>query len=128
VQKAEHDELVILAMKDPLMAVAIHSARKTLPKFLALVKHPSPTMDSFAVTIAVPGGNGAEFFLIHPFALVDERFVGQINNTPCSIVNLKMGEPITFIKNEIVDWMYMDAGTMKGNYSARAQIGAAARP
>ena len=25
-----------------------------------------------------------------------------------------------FIKNEIVDWMYMDAGTMKGNYSARA--------
>jgi hypothetical protein len=26
VQKAEHDELVILAMKDPLMAAAIHSA------------------------------------------------------------------------------------------------------
>jgi hypothetical protein len=25
-----------------------------------------------------------------------------------------------FIKNEIVDWMYTDAGTMKGNYSARA--------
>jgi uncharacterized protein YegJ (DUF2314 family) len=120
VQKAEHDEIVILAMKDPLMAAAIHSARKTLPKFLALVKHPRPTMDSFSVTIAVPGGNSAEFFWIHPFAHVDERFIGQINNTPCSIVNLKMGNTITFIKNKIVDCMYMDAGTMKGNYSARA--------
>jgi uncharacterized protein YegJ (DUF2314 family) len=37
-----------------------------------------------------------------------------------------MGDTVTFIKNEIVDWMYMDAGTMKGNYSARAQIDTAA--
>ena len=39
---------------------------------------------------------------------------------PRSIVNLKMGDTITFIKNESVDWMYMDAGAMKGNYSAQA--------
>jgi uncharacterized protein YegJ (DUF2314 family) len=119
-QKAERDELVILAMNDPVMAAAIYSARKTLPKFLALAKHPSPTLDGFAVKIAVLADNGAEFFWIHPFAHVDERFVGQINNTPRSVENLKMGDTVTFVKNEIVDWMYMDAGTMKGNYSARA--------
>ena len=85
-----------------------------------MAKHPSPAIDGFAVKIAVPADNGAEFFWSHPFAHVDERFIGQINNTPRSIVNLKMGDTITFIKNEIVDWMYMDAGTTKGNYSAQA--------
>ena len=36
-----------------------------------------------------------------------------------------MGDTVTFIKNEIVDWMYMDGETMMGNYSARAILKAA---
>ena len=105
VQKAEHDELVILAMKDPLMAAAIHSARKTLPEIPRLGETSKPRDRRLR-------GH--------------ERFIGQINNTPRSIVNLKMGDTITFIKNEIVDWMYMDAGTTKGNYSAQAILKSAA--
>jgi uncharacterized protein YegJ (DUF2314 family) len=81
-------------------------------------------MEGFAVKIAVKiavlADNGAEFFWIHPFAHVDDRFIGQINNTPRSAMNLKMGDTASFIKNEIVDWMYINAGKMKGNYSARA--------
>src|SRR6478735_12304509 len=69
----------------------------------------------------------AEFFWIHPFAHVDDRFIGQINNTPRSAVNLKMGDTVSFVKNEIVDWMYMDAGRMRGNYSAHAIL-KSARP
>jgi uncharacterized protein YegJ (DUF2314 family) len=120
VRKAERDELVILAMNDPVMTAAIHRARKTLPQFLALARNPRPTMAGFAVKIAILADNGAEFFWIHPFAHVEERFIGQINNTPRSVMNLKMGNTVAFVRNEIVDWMYMDAGTMKGNYSARA--------
>ncbi len=124
VRKAERDELVILAMHDPLMAAAIRRARKTLPEFLALAKRPGPTMEGFAVKIAIGADNGAEngaeFFWIHPFAHVDERFIGQINNTPRMVANLRMGCTVTFARSEIVDWMYMDAGTMKGNFSARA--------
>ncbi len=120
VQKAERDELIILAINDPAMAAAIHGARQTLAKFLALAKHPGPTMNGFAVKIAIGADNGAEFFWIHPFAHVAERFVGQVNNTPRSVINLKIGDTVTFRKNEIVDWMYMDAGRMHGNYSARA--------
>jgi hypothetical protein len=33
VQKAERDELVSLAMNDPVMTAAIHHARKSLPQF-----------------------------------------------------------------------------------------------
>jgi len=55
-----------------------------------------------------------------PRVWVDERFVGQLNNTPPSAVSLKTGDTVSFTKNEIVDCMYMDAGKLKGNYSARA--------
>lgn len=77
-------------------------------------------MEGFAVKIAMLADNGAEFFRIHPFVHVDERFIGQVNNTPCSAMDLKMGDTVSFVRNEIVDWTYMDAGQMKGNYSARA--------
>jgi len=53
VRKAERDELVVLAMNDPLMAAAVRRTRKTLPKFLALAKRPGPTMEGFAVKIAI---------------------------------------------------------------------------
>jgi uncharacterized protein YegJ (DUF2314 family) len=84
-------------------------------------------MGGFSVKIAIPAANGAEFFWIHPFAHVDDRFIGQISNTPRSAVNLKMGDTVSFVKNEIVDWMYMDAGRMRGNYSAHAIL-KSARP
>lgn len=106
VRKAGGAELVILAMNDPVMAAAIHGARKTLRKFLILAKNPGPTMGGFSVKIAIPAANGAEFFWIHPFAHVDDRFIGQINNTLRSAAHLKMGDTVSFVKNEIVDWMY----------------------
>jgi len=46
--------------------------------------------------------------------------LGNSNNTPPSAVSLKTGDTVSFTKNEIVDCMYMDAGKLKGNYSARA--------
>ena len=120
VQKAERDELVHLALNDAIMAAAIQSARDSLPGFLALAKRPAPEMKGFAVKIALLGDGGPEFFWIHPFAHVGARFIGQIGNMPRTIEGLKMGDTITFVRRDIVDWMYMDAGRMRGNYSARA--------
>ena len=77
---------------------------------------------------AILAENGVEFFWIHPFAHVDDKFIGQINNTPRSVVNLEMGDTVTFVKNEIVDRMYLDAGRMKGNHTARAILRSALPP
>ena len=120
VRKTERDEIVFLAFNDATMTAAVRSAREALPGFLALAKRPGPTMEGFAVKIAILAYDGPEYFWIQPFAHVDGRFIGQINNTPRSVVNLKMGDTVAFTEDEIMDWMYMDAGTMMGNYSARA--------
>jgi uncharacterized protein YegJ (DUF2314 family) len=122
VQKAERDEVFFLALNDPMIAAAIYNARETLPGFLALANRPGPTMEGFAVKIARIADGGPKYFWIHPFAHIEKRFVGQINNTPRSAVGLKMGDTITFTEPEIVDWMYMDRGRMLGNYSARAML------
>jgi uncharacterized protein YegJ (DUF2314 family) len=122
VQKAARDELVRLALDDSPMAAAIQCARDSLPGFLALAKRPAPEMTGFAVKIALLGDGGPEFFWIHPFANVGTQFIGQIGNMPRTVEGLKMGNTITFTRGDIVDWMYMDAGRMRGNYSARAVL------
>ena len=117
--------LYYLALNDPIMSAAMQSARESLSGFLALARHPGPTMERFAVKIALLGDGGPEFFWIYPFAYVGDRFIGQIGNTPLTLAGPKKGDTITFGKRDIVDWMYMDAGVTKGNYSARAILKAA---
>jgi uncharacterized protein YegJ (DUF2314 family) len=122
VDKAERDELAIIASDDPLMAAAMRKARATLAEFLALAGNPGPTMEGFAVKVAIREGCDAEYFWIHPFAHQAGRFSGHLSNTPRSLQTVKGGDKVTFSEHEIVDWTYMDGGKMKGNYTARALL------
>ena len=88
---ARNGALCYLALNDPLMSAAIQSAREALPGFLALARHPAQTMERFAVKIALLGDSGPEFFWIHPFARVGDRFVGQISNAPFTLVGPQKG-------------------------------------
>ena len=122
---ARNGALYYLALSDPLMSAAMQTARESLPGFLALARHPGPTMERFAVKIALLGDGGPEFYWIHPFAFVGERFIGQIGNTPLTLAGPKKGGTIAFGKRDIVDWVYTDDGVTRGNYSARAILKAA---
>jgi len=110
-----HAALFYLALNDPVMSAAMQSARESLPGFLALARHPGPTMERFAVKIALLGDAGPEFFWIYPFAYVGDRFIGQIGNTPLTLAALKKGGTITFGKRVkaagmhfLVDFHYSD--------------------
>ena len=50
------------------------------------------------------------------------RFSGKIDNTPRTVRSVAAGQIIEFSEGEITDWMYMDGGKMKGNYSACALL------
>jgi len=127
VDKAERDEIVIVAKNDPTMAAAMRKARASLPEFLALARNRRPATEGFAVKVAIREGADAEYFWIHPFEHNGGRFSGAINNTPRSVRKVKMGDKITFTEREIVDWIYMDDGKMKGNYTACAVLKNASR-
>lgn len=122
---AERSNLCYLAPNGPIMSAAIQSAREFLPGFLALARHPAPTMECFAVKIALLGDGGFEYFWIHPFAHVGDRFIGQVINTTFTVAALKKADTVAFGRRDIVDWVYLDAGVMKGNFCARAILKAA---
>lgn len=126
-QKAEHDELAIIAKKDPAMAKAMAKARQTLPDFLGIAAAPKPGMESFAVKVAIHDGDNVEYFWITAFTAQDSKFSGEINNKPRSVRSVKLGQTITFEQSEIVDWTYMDGDKMKGNYTACALLQSASK-
>jgi uncharacterized protein YegJ (DUF2314 family) len=121
-QKAERDEIAIVADDDPTMAAAMRKARATLGDFLTIAAAPKPSMENFAVKVAIHDGDQNEYFWIDPFSNDNGQFSGRINNKPEMVHTVKMGQLIHFGRDEIVDWMYMDGGEMKGNYTACALL------
>ncbi len=127
-QQAERDQIAMVANSDPVMAAAMRKARATLPDFLATAAAPKPTMEGFAVKVAIPvSAHDAEYFWITPFINTNGAFSGAINNTPRLAKSVKLGQTITFSQSDIVDWMYMDGRTMKGNYTACALLRSASK-
>jgi len=119
-EKAERDEVALVSKNDPVMAAAMTKARATLPDFLKIAAAPPAKTEAFAVKVAIREGANAEYFWIIPFEPKGDTFTGKLDNTPRLVRNTKMGDTLSFTKAEIVDWMYMDNGAMKGNHTACA--------
>jgi len=120
--RAERDEIAIVADGDFDMVAAMRKARASLPDFLEAARTAKPPTEGFSVKIAVREGKNAEYFWITPFQTREGRFSGKINNTPRTTRKVAMGQAIEFTESEIVDWMYFDAGKMKGNFTACALL------
>jgi uncharacterized protein YegJ (DUF2314 family) len=122
-EKAERDEIALVAKDDPTMAAAMRKARATLADFLSAARAPGEGTEGFSVKVAVREGNSAEYFWVIPFeAKAAGRFSGKLNNTPRTVRTVKNGQTLDFSEREIVDWMYFDHGKMKGNYTACALL------
>src|SRR5262245_31564428 len=122
VDKARRDEVALVEKDDPDMAAAFRKARETLPEFLALVRAPQSTATSLAVKIAIPDGEDNEYFWLTQFAPRGNKYTGRISNTPRSAKQVRFGQVIEFSEAEIVDWLYVEGGKMRGNFTACAML------
>ena len=120
--KARRDEVVLVENDDADMAAAFRKARETLPEFLALARAPRPTATKLAVKVAIPDGDGNEYFWLTRFELRGDKYAGRINNTPRAAKQVKFGQVVEFSEAEIVDWLYMEGGKMRGNFTACALL------
>lgn len=115
----KRDRTIEVIAGDPEMAVAMKQARSTLPDFLALSDAPRPSASGFAVKVGVRADDRhVEYFWIGPFKHANGRFSGTIDNIPELAKSVKLGDIIRFGEDEIVDWLYLDNGRMKGNFTA----------
>ena len=122
-EKAARDEIAAVADTDPNMAAAMRKAQSTLADFLKVATAPRPDTQGFSLKVAVREGERVEYFWITPFTNNGSQFSGEINNTPRVVRSVKLGQQtITFAQSDIVDWMYIENGRMKGNYTACALL------
>ena len=123
VDKASRDDIARVQKDDPDMAAAFRKARETLPEFLALARAPRPTATNLAVKIAIPAGDSNEYFWLAPFEpRGGDKYAGRISNTPRLAKQVKLGQVVEFSEAEIVDWVYMENGKMRGNFTACALL------
>ena len=104
------------------MLAAREKGRATLGRFLAVKENPPPDARAFAVKIAVHDGGKVEWFWISKFSRDGERFRGAIDNTPRFVGNVRQNEIVSFSRTDIADWMYVQDGRMKGNFTACALL------
>ena len=102
------------------MAAAMRKAQSTLADFLKVAAAPRPGTQGFSLKVAVREGERVEYFWITPFT--NTQFSGEINNTPRVVHSVKLGQTITFAQSDIVDWLYIENGMMRGNYTACALL------
>src|ERR1044072_5801871 len=120
--RAKRDEVVLVTKDDPAMEAARTKARATLAAFLATARQPTPAMKNFALKVRVSDDNGVEDFWVTQFSANGGRFSGKIDTARRMVRSVSAGQFIQFSEGEITDWMYVDGGKMKGNYSACALL------
>jgi uncharacterized protein YegJ (DUF2314 family) len=118
-EKIKRDQTLSVIDGDPDMAAAMRTARSTLPTFLALAETPRPSTSLFSVKVGIRADEQhVEYFWISSFTRANGRFSGTIDNEPELVKNVKLGDTFTFGEDQIVDWLYVEKGRMKGNYTA----------
>ena len=122
--KAERDDITLMADADPAMQKAFALAQKTLPDFLREAANPKEGTSGYALKVGLTDGNGTEYFWMSDFVQKGDQFTATLANTPRMVRGYRPGQKISFKQSQIVDWMYMDAGKrrMMGNYTACALL------
>jgi uncharacterized protein YegJ (DUF2314 family) len=98
-------------------AAAVRKARETLPEFLALAKAPRRSTTYFAVRTSIYDGARAEVLWVSSLVFRDGNIAGKLDNPPRLLKTLKIGDTISVSENSILDWMYLDSGKIKGNFT-----------
>ncbi len=104
---------------DAEMARAVKQARKTVPTFIAALRHPEPTQRDFQVKKPFVHDGEIEHVWLSNVTFKGGRFHGTVDNHPKSIPHLKMGDRASVNPNEITDWAFVNKGVLVGGYTIR---------
>lgn len=120
----EKQEVVELNDQDPAMKAAFKKAQASLDAFLKIHAANDPNIDVESVRIRVTEGKVSEYVWIHPFEKTATGYQGKANSVPSKLKKLTVGGPVTFKREDIVDWTYFEikARRMHGNFTTCVQL------
>ena len=104
---------------DAAMIQAVKQARKTVPTFIAALRHPRSTQGKFEVKKPFVKDGAVEHMWLSDVTFSGGRFHGMVDNHPRKTPGVKMGDRVSVNPNEITDWAFVDKGTLVGGYTIR---------
>lgn len=103
------------------MAAAIAEAQETLDTFSEALAQRQPGQTDFAVKYGeTTTGGGTEYLWITQLRMWQDGFTGSVNNKPVHLQQLKEGDEVRVERNQVVDWMFMQNGKLRGGYTVAA--------
>ncbi|WP_425090987.1 DUF2314 domain-containing protein [Tropicimonas sp. S265A] len=121
----DNNNVVEVALDDAAVNSAVEEARATLPLFLEHASTEPAGWENVAIKVALQADGPVENIWVGSFKpLEDGSFIGQLDNDPVYLGDLKAGSEVQFRYDQIVDWAFVEQGVGYGFYSVRALVGA----
>jgi uncharacterized protein YegJ (DUF2314 family) len=107
--------------QEEAMEKAMDEAVESLDNFNAVLKAPKKNQEQFAVKFMVEVKDEAELLWLSDPKFDKGVYTGKVANQPAIAKHLKPGEMIKVKEDDVVDWMYVEDGKLKGGFTIRAQ-------
>lgn len=118
-----------IAPNDPGMAKAHEKSMRELDGFLEKLRNPPPGTENYNIKLGFADkakgvalitdqmAPNMEFMWVYQIKASGEHFTALLGDKPEYIHNIKQGDRVEFEKSDIFDWLYIENGKMKGNYT-----------
>ncbi len=114
------DRVVMANDEGPVMSAAIAKAQDSLDSFLATYAKPPAGADKFRLKVKITDENGSEHFWVMPFKQTKTGFTGTLAGQPQVVDSVENGQEITFKREDVSDWGYVQNGKQKGSFTVCA--------
>jgi uncharacterized protein YegJ (DUF2314 family) len=104
---------------DTEMNEAIKTANETLDKFNEALMSSNPNYKSFALKTRFKTPNGGEHIWLSNITLKDNQYYGVVDNLPELTTDVKIGDTVQILKENISDWVYVDNQKLCGGFTIR---------
>jgi len=114
---AIEDQAVVVKKQDVEMLEAIGAARAGLDDFLSKHETPPQGTSQFRLKVKFAIGNTVEHMWVSPFKNFGDKFVGILADEPEYAKTLTNGQRVTFSREDISDWGYVQDGKQRGGFT-----------
>ena len=119
---AAPSNVVRAAPTDVALTGAVAEARRTFPRFAARLAAPQPRDERFSVKVAVPHAGGHEHLWLGDLVLGRDSLRGTVQNASVYVPGLTMGRRLAAPRVAVTDWMFVEAGVLRGAYTTRVLL------
>ncbi|MBE1506599.1 YegJ family protein [Rhizobium viscosum] len=125
----DNPNVQIIPRGDPAMARAHEKSEKGLDAFLEKLSNPPPGTENYNIKLGFADkgkdvaittdqmAQGVEFMWVYQIEASGDHFTALLGDTPEYVHNIKPGDRVEFEKSDIFDWLYVENGKVKGNYT-----------